>query len=662
MFVIACTVWQTSLAQQRNFIQEFEASLPQAGDEEKASILFALITHHAGTDMKKALALSNELLFLGVKNHNPAIEVQGLTEKANILRRNLQRDSARILLSRAKSLAEAEGDEGLLGHVYWRIGQFHENDKFDSARFFFVLAYNNHVRAGDRYSAALDIAYESVALRNLNRMDSSGLLIKQALQMIDEVVQKDSSYWPARSSAVIASFAGTYFNLVSKYELGLKYNLQALRFFEMIGDTRSQAAAHHSTGTTYRRLNRYEPAATQFHQALIKFARLGERAGMEASYVGLGILFDDLNNFDSAEFYFKKALTIALELGSKNMQGTVLNNMGGMYYSAGQYDKAQEFYQRAFDIRGGEANANLRDRAAAMINLGQSAVKSGQLSKAGPYLFKGLQLGREIKAPDYERAALEGLVDYYKAKNDFHIAVRYMDTLLVVRDSIFVTDSKSRVAEMEVQYETEKKEQEISLLKEQNKVAQLQQLLWMGGCVLAAIIAVLSWYTFRNRRARINAEMAVIRKEQESIRNELMYKDRELVNMATYITEKNTFLEDMITTIDQIDTKSEDAQTQLKKLSPLIRENINISGSRDEFNAFMATVYGGFIRKLEERYPELTDYEKRLATLLRVNLSSKQIASVLNISPKSVDMSRYRLRKKMNLTSEQDLQNFLNTI
>jgi DNA-binding CsgD family transcriptional regulator len=69
-----------------------------------------------------------------------------------------------------------------------------------------------------------------------------------------------------------------------------------------------------------------------------------------------------------------------------------------------------------------------------------------------------------------------------------------------------------------------------------------------------------------------------------------------------------------------------------------------------------------FYHRLVSKYPQLTDNDRKLCAMVRLGLSSKEIASIVNISPKSVDMNRYRLRKKMDLVAEEELGNFLMTI
>jgi len=73
-------------------------------------------------------------------------------------------------------------------------------------------------------------------------------------------------------------------------------------------------------------------------------------------------------------------------------------------------------------------------------------------------------------------------------------------------------------------------------------------------------------------------------------------------------------------------------------------------------------VHNGFIHKLTEGFPELTFSERRMCIYLKVDLASKEIASLLNLSPRSVETVRYRLRKKFGLDREDNLRDFLNRL
>ena len=82
----------------------------------------------------------------------------------------------------------------------------------------------------------------------------------------------------------------------------------------------------------------------------------------------------------------------------------------------------------------------------------------------------------------------------------------------------------------------------------------------------------------------------------------------------------------------------------------------------DDFYGKIEQTHKDFIIKLTERFPELTEREKRLAILLRLNLASKEIATLMNISPKSVEIARYRLRKKLGVRERDNIKKFLEQI
>jgi len=97
----------------------------------------------------------------------------------------------------------------------------------------------------------------------------------------------------------------------------------------------------------------------------------------------------------------------------------------------------------------------------------------------------------------------------------------------------------------------------------------------------------------------------------------------------------------------------------LNKLSLMITQDLSIDRDREKFQMHINDQNSSFIHRLGSSFPSMTDNEKRLASLLRLNLSSKEIASILNISPKSVEMNRYRLRKKLKVEPKINLTDFI---
>ncbi len=99
-----------------------------------------------------------------------------------------------------------------------------------------------------------------------------------------------------------------------------------------------------------------------------------------------------------------------------------------------------------------------------------------------------------------------------------------------------------------------------------------------------------------------------------------------------------------------------------RRLIKLIDYSFNLDQDWDEFKMYFEGVHKDFFTKLKNRHPELSVGELRLSALIRLNMNLKEVATLLSISPDSVKTARHRLRKKLNLSEENNLTDYLITI
>ncbi len=168
----------------------------------------------------------------------------------------------------------------------------------------------------------------------------------------------------------------------------------------------------------------------------------------------------------------------------------------------------------------------------------------------------------------------------------------------------------------------------------------------------------------QSQKAYMESELQNTKILNESLETELEFQKRELTNLALNLVKKNEFLEDIKILVKDIKSSS-DVKKKEKLIDNLlnqINQSMNIDKERKTFYLHVEETNNDFFLKLEQSFPTLTLKEKQLAALLRLNLSSKEIAYVQNISPKSVEMNRYRLRQKMNLEQGESLSEFINKI
>lgn len=168
-------------------------------------------------------------------------------------------------------------------------------------------------------------------------------------------------------------------------------------------------------------------------------------------------------------------------------------------------------------------------------------------------------------------------------------------------------------------------------------------------------------HSFTAQKSLNHLELNMMQMENRLLNTRLESKRKDLVNAAINISEQRSFLENIASKLDEIasTTDTEKSKTGIKELKALIRQKMTFTNETKDFYERTELIHKDFHAKLEAAYPDLTELDKRLATLLRINLSSKEIASLMNIAPKSVEIARYRLRKKLNLSRNDNLNQFL---
>jgi ligand-binding sensor domain-containing protein len=150
---------------------------------------------------------------------------------------------------------------------------------------------------------------------------------------------------------------------------------------------------------------------------------------------------------------------------------------------------------------------------------------------------------------------------------------------------------------------------------------------------------------------------------QQKLNDELALKSKELTNYTLLIIQKNRLLDELKKKLKEVIRHPGSSNLRdFKNLVKLINYNFSPEKEWLEFNANFNRVHEGFADSLKARFPELTHYDLRLCTLYRIGIPTKNIAEAMGISQTSVKMARYRLRKKLGLAPEDDINEFFQNI
>jgi DNA-binding CsgD family transcriptional regulator len=163
------------------------------------------------------------------------------------------------------------------------------------------------------------------------------------------------------------------------------------------------------------------------------------------------------------------------------------------------------------------------------------------------------------------------------------------------------------------------------------------------------------------KRQALESEKEIIRVRNEKLQAEMILRDKELANEAMNLVRKNEFLNEIRNDLNNLRDGCRDESTGLKVSEILSRigREVDSNRQREVFESAFDEVHEGFLQRLKSRYPRLTPTELRLCAYLKMNLPTKEIAPLLNISVRGVEIGRYRIRKKMDLSRDINLTTHL---
>ena len=202
-------------------------------------------------------------------------------------------------------------------------------------------------------------------------------------------------------------------------------------------------------------------------------------------------------------------------------------------------------------------------------------------------------------------------------------------------------------------------EQRLTQLEHKENVLFLQRIILLS--FIISLLAIGGAY-FKYIRSKHRSEKQLIQKKKEleiqQAKELIELKNKELAASALKLIEKDEFIGSLRDRLSKGNGKMD--QYEIKK----IVNSISHSSTKnwEEFEVRFISVNKGFYEQLKDKFPHLTQSDKKLCALLKLNFSSKDISKLLNISVESVHTTRYRLRKKLRLTRDVNLTEFIASI
>lgn len=437
------------------------------------------------------------------------------------------------------------------------------------------------------------------------------------------------------------------------YDKALVNGLAALDIFEELKKPKDLAYILSTLGWVYYDIQNADLALKYHQKVLTIYLELEEKDNIAFAYNSLGLVYSMKEEYEQALTFYLKSLKLGEENKLKHREAAACSNLGMTYASLESYDLALSYLQKALDLIG--KNGTLLSKAEAWNQKGKVYLKTKQFIESE----KCLKKARELITKSTSNANKEKLMDNYEysselffAKGDFKKAYEAVKEYTNIRNTVLSDEKTSRLSEMRLLYETEKREHEIGLLEKQKKIERLILIASIVGFLFFLILGYLTYTKLKNKHQKVQLT-------RQNLKDKLDFKNNELTTFALHVAQRNELLSKFIKALSNIKKNAnETTAIEIKKLAQQIEQSQMVNQDLEAFHLNVENVHKDFFYNLNKKYPSLTENEKRLAAQLRLNLSNKDIAALNNTSNKSVEMARYRLRKKLELDSKANLHLF----
>ena len=442
---------------------------------------------------------------------------------------------------------------------------------------------------------------------------------------------------------------------IGDFKLAMEETLNALRVLDTIKPENKigKAIAIGDIGRIEMLRGNYDAAMKPLEESLNAFKELNNDKWIAVMYMEVGNLNWYKEDYDAAIKNYEHSLIYSKKMNRDDFIASNYSNIASIYSIKGNHDKALKLLEKTLEVtKKIGPTFNLINR---YNRIGNVAIRTKNYKKAIKNYSKGIALADSIKAFDIIRDSYHGRSRAFEKAGNYRAALRDQRQYQTFQDSVFNQNKAKQIDELKTQYETEKKEQqiilqnkEIDLLKQKEKNNNLQRLL-LGIGLLLSIIGI---YAVRQKLKRNKLE-------KEKLDNELAFKKKELTTHALHLAKKNEVLEGLKQKAKEFNASPDNNQNGYQQLIRTINFDLKDDNNWDNFSMYFQEVHKDFNNIIKQKYPEVTPNELRLMSLLKMNLSSKEIANILNISPAGIKKARYRLRKKLNINTDDSLQDLI---
>ncbi|MBV7529147.1 tetratricopeptide repeat protein [Chitinophaga sp. sic0106] len=441
------------------------------------------------------------------------------------------------------------------------------------------------------------------------------------------------------------------------YSKALEYYQQAETLLAASNNRRLHAANLNDMGLLYFH-NINKAAAKQLHlRALELYRKAADTAGVAATYGYIGHLFEKNQQHDSAYAYQQLALKAYESIRDNYGIAGIYENLGSICEDQEEYDSALVLFQKALAIY--EANNDKTGSIEVVNNIGDVYRKTNRFRQGMTYSLQALDLAKATNNNYQQAAACKDIAQTYHLLHHNDSAYLFMEQSRKSLLNIYSDQSNRQMNFLRIMYDVNKKNDEILRLEGSHRMNVIIY------CALGAVVlllGVVGLLVISRQKLRISEQKAISEKNEQlhlAQKDQLELNSKKLANHTLQLIQRTQFMDELKESISGIvKEEKRDNKKQLQQLLHKIEQNQHHDKQWEEFNSIFGQVHQAFFDKLNALHTDLTPNDIKLVALHKMNINSKDMATILGISQDSLRVARYRVRKKLNLPEGDSLNTF----
>jgi tetratricopeptide (TPR) repeat protein len=420
------------------------------------------------------------------------------------------------------------------------------------------------------------------------------------------------------------------------YHEAIRSLKEAEQVFEQRNMDSNLAKVYNSLGSNFKELEGYAQAKVYYKKGKSSHLALGDSLGVVMANNNLGSVYRSLNQLDSAIAVYLEASTWLKALENNFLLAQNQLNIGNVYEQKGDLEQAEIYFTNCLNLS--EKEGLQYGVMLSRLNLGNLYRLQKDYSRSKEWLNLALAKAEEMSLAREKGLVLERLSWLARDTKDYERAYFLSVDATKIKDSLLSESVKKESLALQERYESERKSNEILVLEAANQ--QFLLIVVIGGIVLFALLSLVFFGLYRQKRL-VN-EKLIAEAEQRDLSRAIQTKDLELTAQALQILQIKKLLDEQ-SAAGLVDEEGNSIKRETFEFLQTELEN-RITESN-----------GDFFKNLLAAYPDLKPTELKLCSYLRLNLSTKELAEVLNKSARTIENTRFSIRKKMGLGPEDNL-------